>query len=135
MSLSKKAKVIFKRVVSSQYNIGYLTNNDILEFIAEGSLDKEDYQDLTGKPYPKAVSSDSVTNTGDTGSNTSAGSNTAKNSVGTSSTGNAVATSAGSSSSSTTSSSSASSTGVSTKSITPDSSGKGNSSKKSKTKK
>lgn len=112
MSWSQKEKDLFKSMCIKMYALGYLKDEDVLEFINEGSLEKADYQEITSKPYPETPSGSPVKANGSTGSGTS-DSGSAKDSAGTSSSGKTATTSTGLSSAGTpTSNSSSSSTGT-----------------------
>lgn len=99
----------FFKAVKSSYDMGTAKDQDILNFIQMGSLYKEDFYKITGKPYPEDTTStpSSVgSNTNDSKGNSSSAS---------SSTGSAGSTASSNSSDSQSSTADSSSSGSSSK--------------------
>lgn len=61
----------FFKAVKSSYDMGTAKDQDILNFIAMGSLYKEDFEKITGKPYPEDTNSSAGSNTNDSKGNNS----------------------------------------------------------------
>lgn len=64
----------FFKAVKSSYDMGTAKDQDILNFIAMGSLYKEDFEKITGKPYPEDTNSSAGSNTNDSKGNSSSAS-------------------------------------------------------------
>lgn len=72
----------FFKAVKSSYDMGTAKDQDILNFIAMGSLYKEDFEKITGKPYPEDTNSSAGSNTNDSKGNNSSSASSSTGSAG-----------------------------------------------------
>lgn len=89
MSVSPSRRLHYRIAAKLLYELGGLTDDDIMTMIHNGSLYKEDYEYITHKPYPEDIKPAAPVNPDKQGSNGST-------SQGSDSKGNTSATSTGS---------------------------------------